>query len=362
MNAQNISLGKTGELIITQKFVLKKFKITTTLLSVINNTATFQTKSEKAAKNEFNEILIIDYLLQKSPDILPPNTKIFVTDNGPSVNDLTKIMDAAYDTNDVLSVAMKSFSIADLNYFLNDPNKNKWGAIYILSDRVWGNMTNLLSVNYDSMSASNKRPYLKDVIIKIMEKVSKLNNLGIYHGDLKLDNILIAYPGVDTTATFENAKYSTANFNGEVYLTDFEWSVSNYEIRNYNVIPIEFVSNDENDDTIRPVVPMLKFSDQKYNLGNWYKGFNRKALDTIGYKKSRFIALDVFYFAVFILYTTDKTIVIEDPLIQLALHFVISRFRMLSINEAYDESRKGTIDYSVISAEGFANYISDNIP
>lgn len=375
INFQGIKSGLTGDITVTDKFVIKAIKITPDLIEIINNTVKIWGKASKDARNQWNEILIIDELIKKSSTVIAPDTKIFVV---PKYNNasqqavkenLKKILDNVESTDTdsaIASIKQNKINVTSFDKFLADVQKNgnKWHTIYILSKRMWGNMVDLISTIMDSPNPeAKKRLFLKDAIMLLMEKVRELNIMGIYHGDLKLNNILISDISrvQKKSISIGNVNYTTSLFGGDVYLTDFEWSFSLNKIRGYDAQPIEFLSEDETKDDIRPIVPMLNSKEKKYNLGNWYKGLNDKAITINNFKRSRFIALDVFYFVFFILYTIDKRVVIEDPYIQLALHFVLSRFRMLSINEEYDRTREGTIDYSAISAEGFADYCKTNI-
>lgn len=372
---QDIKSGLTGDITVTDKFVIKSIKITPDLIEIINNTVETWSKASKDARNQWNEILIINELITKSSTIIVPDTKIFVVPKYNNVSqqsvkeNLKNILDNinSTDTDSAIASIQTKINVTSFDNFLADVQKNgnnKWHSIYILSKRMWGNMVDLISTIMDSSNSEvKKRLFLKDVIMLLMEKVRELNIMGIYHGDLKLNNILISDISriQKKSISIGSVNYTTSIFGGDVYLTDFEWSYSLFKIRGYHAQPMEFLSEDENKDDIRPIVPMLNSKEKKYNLGNWYKGLNDKAVTVNNFKRSRFIALDVFYFAFFILYTIDKRVVIEDSYIQLALHFVLSRFRMLSINEEYDRKREGTIDYSAISAESFAEYCKTNI-
>ena len=373
---QDIKSGLTGDITVTDKFVIKAIKITPDLVEIINNTVKTWSKASKDARNQWNEILIINELMTNSSTVIVPDTKIFVVPNYNNVSqrvvkeNLKKILDNINSTDTdsaIASIKQNKINVGSFDNFLADVQKNgsnKWHTIYILSKRMWGNMVDFISTIMDSPNPEvKKRLFLKDVIMLLMEKVRELNIMGIYHGDLKLNNILISDISLiqKKSISIGSVNYTTSLFGGDIYLTDFEWSFSISKIRGYDAKPIEFLSEDENKDDIRPIVPMLNSKEKKYNLGNWYKGLNAKAVTAKNFNKSRFIALDVFYFAFFILYTVDKHVVIEDSYIQLALHFILSRFRMLSINEEYDRKREGTIDYSVISAEGFAEYCKTNI-
>jgi len=381
---QDIKSGLTGDITVTDNFVIKSVRITHKLIEIINKTVNTWDKAAKDAKNQWNEILVIDELIKKSSTVIVPGTKIFVIPKydhvswQPVKENLKQFLDEKKptdtDTDGAMASIQAKINVAFFDNFLTDVQKNggdKWHTIYILSKRMWGNMSDLISIIMNSDNTRvKKRLFLKDVIMLLMEKVRDLNiDGGIYHGDLKLDNILISDihqflindPMESKSISIGNVDYNTSIFAGDVYLTDFEWSFSLKKIRGFDAQPFEFLSEDENKDNIRPIVPMINSKEKKYNLGNWYKGLNDKAVTVNNFNQSRFIALDVFYFAFFILYTVDKRVVIEDPYIQLSLHFILSRFRMLSINEEYDRKREGTIDYSVISAEGFANYCKTNI-